>query len=115
MATQLWLLASSVQIDVNAWGAWTALGASLLAGLVSFLPLGLGALDATLAAVMRGAGDELASGAAVALLFRLTVTVPLGIGAVAAYLFLLPRARPAVQRKAVSIEERQRGPIPEAR
>ncbi len=86
---QLWLLARSVSHAIRPEEAWTAYGASQLAGIASLLPLGLGAADGSLAALLRRMGTTFEQGTVVAILVRATMTLPLGLLAVASYLYLV--------------------------
>ena len=88
IALQYWLLARAVAPGVDFAEAWVALGVSSFAGVASLLPLGLGVLDSSLAAVLESAGMTLEQGAAVALLVRAAVTLPPVFLAFASYLFL---------------------------
>jgi len=85
---QFWLLARGLDDAVSPGEAWLALGASQLAGIVSLLPLGIGATDGTLAALLRRAGMTFDQGAAVAVLVRATITLPLGLMAIVSYIYL---------------------------
>ncbi len=86
---QLWLLARSVSHAIRPEEAWTAYGASQLAGIASLLPLGLGAADGSVAALLRRMGTTFEQGTVVAILVRATMTLPLGLMAVASYLYLV--------------------------
>lgn len=85
---QFWLLARALSHVVSPQEAWVAFGASQLAAIVSLLPLGLGAADGSIAAILRRAGMTLEQGTAVAILVRATITLPLGLAAVICYLYL---------------------------
>jgi uncharacterized membrane protein YbhN (UPF0104 family) len=85
---QLWLIAREVTHAIRPEEAWTAYGASQLAGIASLLPLGLGAADGSLAALLRRMGTTFEQGTVVAILVRATMTLPLGLLAVASYLYL---------------------------
>lgn len=85
---QFWLLARALSSAVSPQEAWVAFGASQLAAIVSLLPLGLGAADGSIAAILRRAGMTLEQGTAVAILVRATITLPLGLAAVGCYLYL---------------------------
>lgn len=87
-AVQTWLLARSVSSEVTPAEGGVAFGASQLAGIASLLPLGLGAADGSLAGLLREMGLSLDESAAVAVMMRLTTTLPLGVAAIASYLFL---------------------------
>ena len=85
---QIWLLARSIADSVDPAEVWVAFGASQLAGIASLLPLGLGATDGSLAAILRRFGLTIEQGAATAVLFRLAVTIPYGIIALVCFLYL---------------------------
>jgi uncharacterized membrane protein YbhN (UPF0104 family) len=91
---QYWLLARSMSDAVSPLEAWFAFGASQLLAIVSLLPFGLGIADTSLAAFLRRAGMTLEQGAAVAILVRVTSTVPLTLLAIACYLYLIRVGRP---------------------
>jgi uncharacterized membrane protein YbhN (UPF0104 family) len=97
---QFWLLARSVSDVISAPEAWVALGASQLAGIVSLLPLGFGASDWSLAAILRRFGTTLEQGTAVAVLVRATITLPLLVLALFSYLYLAAVRRMPVRDKA---------------
>lgn len=103
---QLWLLARSLAPGVNPAEAWLGFGASQLAAIASLLPLGIGAADSSLAALMRRFGMTLEQGTVVAILVRATITLPLGLAAVGCYLYLLRRAPAAGGRSPVLERER---------
>ena len=85
---QLWLLTRSLSHHVNPGEAWVAWGGSQIAAIVSLLPLGLGSLDGSLAAILHRFGLTLDQGAATALLLRLAVTIPYTVAAIACYAYL---------------------------
>ncbi len=85
---QIWLLSRSIADSVDPTEVWVAFGASQLAGIASLLPFGLGAMDGSLAAILRKFGLTIEQGAATAVLFRLVVTIPYGIIALVCYLYL---------------------------
>jgi len=85
MGLQVLLLARSVQADIGLHEAWLAYGGSTLAIIVTFLPLGIGIGDGSLAALLHQTGLSLEQGTAVAILVRGTITLPLLIAALAAY------------------------------
>jgi uncharacterized membrane protein YbhN (UPF0104 family) len=91
MVCQLWLIAGSLSIHLSAGEASLALGGSVAAGIASFLPLGLGVLDWTLAALLESAGATVGSATAVAILYRATNSLPAGLLGVAAYAYLVVR------------------------
>jgi uncharacterized protein (TIRG00374 family) len=85
---QVWLLARSISDVVDPAQAWVAFGGSQLAGIASLLPLGVGALDGSLAAILRKFGLTFEQGAGAAVLLRLIVTIPYGITAILCHLYL---------------------------
>ena len=85
---QVWLLARGISGAINAEEASASFGISQLAGIASLLPLGVGAVDGSLAAMLHKFGFTLEQGAATAVLLRLVVTIPYGITAIACYLYL---------------------------
>jgi uncharacterized membrane protein YbhN (UPF0104 family) len=93
VALQMWLVLLALDVDASFAEAWTAVGASMLAGIVTLLPFGLGGFDATLAAIIGASQDGFNTGAAAAVLVRGTMTLPLGLAAVAAYLYLMAGGR----------------------
>jgi uncharacterized membrane protein YbhN (UPF0104 family) len=88
ISLQYWFLAKGVSGGISFVDAWQALGISTLAAVVTLIPLGLGILDSSLAAVLDRLGLTLEQGAAVAVLVRATVTLPLVLAAFACYLYL---------------------------
>jgi uncharacterized protein (TIRG00374 family) len=105
---QCWLLARSVGGGIDLAEAWVAFGASQLAGAASLLPLGLGAVDGSLAGILQKLGQSLDESAAVAVLLRLTTTLPLGIVAVGSYFYLLSQT--PERRETDSEKSRRMGP-----
>jgi len=88
VTAQFWLLSRALSDAVSPQEAWLAFGVSQLAAIISLLPLGLGAADGSIAAILRRAGMTLEQGTAVAILVRATITLPLGLAAVGCYLYL---------------------------
>jgi len=105
MACQLWLIADSLSIHLSAGEASLSLGASVAAGIASFLPLGLGVLDWTLAALLENAGATVGSATAVAILYRATNSLPAGLLGVAAYGYLVIRLGRAPREPLESLPE----------
>jgi uncharacterized protein (TIRG00374 family) len=87
-AVQLSLLLASLGIAMPLMGAWAALGTATIAGVLSALPFGLGAADVVLVAMLGLLGVDPAQGGAVALLWRATVTLPLGLAGTASWIVL---------------------------
>jgi uncharacterized membrane protein YbhN (UPF0104 family) len=90
-ALQYWILARSIENVVSLREMWIAFGASQLAAIVTLIPLGLGAADASLAGILRRYGMTLEDGTAVAILVRATNTLPMIVIAAASYLYLARR------------------------
>ncbi len=97
-AAQLWLVAQSVGIAIDPLLCWGALGLSIVAGVLSLLPFGLGAADLVLAALLASLGVPAPAAAAIAFGYRLVSTLPLGIMGGISYAWLsarLPEGGPA--------------------
>jgi uncharacterized protein (TIRG00374 family) len=88
IAVQYWFLARAAGTSVSVADAWLVFGVSTFAGVVALIPLGLGALDASLAAALARLGTTIEQGGVVALLVRAVVTLPLVLAALACYLYL---------------------------
>jgi uncharacterized protein (TIRG00374 family) len=88
IAVQYGLLARGVGADVTFGDAWIALAISTFAGIAALIPLGLGILDGSLAATLDRLGATLSQGAAVAVLVRAVVTLPLVLAAFASFVYL---------------------------
>ncbi len=90
-ALQVWLVLEALEADVTVMEAWIAFAVASVAGMLSILPGGLGIWDATLPAILTSRGVSLLSATAATILLRALQTLPLGLLAVAAYLFLSRR------------------------
>lgn len=101
---QFWLLARSLEDVVSPNEMWVAFGASQLAAIVSLVPLGLVTSDASLAGILNRFGMTLEGGAAVAILVRAAITLPMIMAAAAAWLYL-SRATPATSFPAPTAAE----------
>ena len=93
MVGQIWLIAGSLSVNLSAGQAALAMGGSVAAGIASFLPLGLGVLDWTMAALLENAGASVGTATAVAILYRATNSLPAGVLGVASYAYLVIRLR----------------------
>ncbi len=93
LVAQLWIISDSVAVRLSAGQAAVALGASVAAGIASFLPLGLGVLDWTLTALIQQAGATVASATSVAILYRATNSLPAGLLGLIGYAYLIIRLR----------------------
>ena len=89
MTLQLWLIGASLDADLSPREAALAMGVGSVAGIISLLPLGLGALDWTMTALLEQAGATLSTAAAAVLLLRATVTLPAGLIGLAGYAYLV--------------------------
>jgi uncharacterized protein (TIRG00374 family) len=87
-AAQLWLVLAALGISLSPLGVWAALGLSIIAGVISALPFGLGAADVVLVVLLGAQGMSATDAGAAALLFRLTTTLPLGILGTASWIQL---------------------------
>jgi uncharacterized protein (TIRG00374 family) len=94
VALQYWLLCRALSDAISFHEAWLAFGVSTLAGVASLIPLGLGVLDSSLAAVLDRFGMTLEQGGIVALVARGTIMLPLAFIAFACYLYLQRAERP---------------------
>jgi uncharacterized protein (TIRG00374 family) len=91
-AFQFWLVGISLDFTLSAAESWAFLGAALLAGIATLLPFGIGTFDVVLASLLStDQGLDVATAAA--LLVRATITLPLGLAAVASYLYLMSGGR----------------------
>jgi uncharacterized protein (TIRG00374 family) len=85
---QVVLVGRALGVAVDPLLAWGALGIAITAGVISMLPFGLGSSDLVLVALLGSLGVEPALAAAVAIGYRLTSTLPLGLAGVLAYAWL---------------------------
>jgi uncharacterized membrane protein YbhN (UPF0104 family) len=85
---QLWLVAQATGVTLDPFAAWGALGLSIVVGVVSFLPFGLGATDLVLATLLVSLGASTAASGAIVFGYRLTATLPLALAGTGAYAFL---------------------------
>ncbi len=83
---QMWFAADSLGLSLSPGNAIVIIGASALAAVVSFLPLGAGSLDATMAALLAQTGASATSRAAIVVVVRATITLPLAAMALLSYL-----------------------------
>ena len=87
-AAQLWLVLGALGSPLPPVGVWAALGLSIVAGVISALPFGLGAADVVLVVLLGAQGLAGTDAGAAALLLRLTSTLPLGIVGTASWIQL---------------------------
>jgi uncharacterized protein (TIRG00374 family) len=90
-AWQLILVAGAFDVSIEPLAAWGALGLAITAGVLSFLPFGLGAADLVLVALLAVLGVEPATAAAMAFGYRLVSTLPTALLGVASYAWLSAR------------------------
>jgi len=88
---QLCLVAASVGIAIDPILAWGALGLSIVAGVLSLLPFGLGATDLVLAALLASLGVPAPAAGAIVFGYRLVATLPLGLLGAISYGWLSAR------------------------
>lgn len=91
MLIQFWLLVDGLGVDVAPAEVWVVLVTSNLAGVVSALPLGLGATDAVMVALLRAYDVDLSTAGAITVLMRCLVNLPTGLLGLAAYVTALRR------------------------
>jgi uncharacterized protein (TIRG00374 family) len=87
-ALQIALLARGISADLSLVDAWKAFGISQTAAIVSLLPFGIGIGDGSLATALNSFRLAFEVGAAIALLARAFMTLPLCLGALVCYLDL---------------------------
>jgi len=95
---QLCLVAGAAGVSLDPLVAWGALGLSIAAGALSFLPFGLGAIDLVLATLLSSLGIDPPVAATIVLGYRLTTTAPLALIGSLSYAYLsatLPAGGPA--------------------
>ncbi|HTC86091.1 MAG TPA: lysylphosphatidylglycerol synthase transmembrane domain-containing protein [Candidatus Acidoferrum sp.] len=85
---QLLFVGTALGVDIPASAAWGALGIATMAGVLSFLPFGLGATDLVLAGLLGVAGVEATTAAAMTFGYRLVATVPFALEGVLSYVAL---------------------------
>ena len=102
MMLQFWVLVQEVTPGVSFSEAWVVLVASNLAGILSGLPLGLGATDAVMVSLLGVYGVGVPASATVVILMRGLINLPTGILGLLAYLTAL-RQRPAPALQSVPL------------
>jgi uncharacterized membrane protein YbhN (UPF0104 family) len=88
---QLLLVAGATGLSLDPRAAWGALGLSISAGVLSFLPFGLGAADLVLVALLTAIGVPTLEAGVIAFGYRLVSTLPYALEGVAAYAWLSAR------------------------
>jgi uncharacterized membrane protein YbhN (UPF0104 family) len=100
--TQLLLVAGATGVALDPRAAWGALGLSITAGALSFLPFGLGAADLVLVALLSLAGVPALQAGVSAFGYRLVSTLPYALEGVAAYAWLSARLPEGGVRRAAN-------------
>ena len=91
VALQFHLVARAAGAHLSFVDAWTAFGGSGVAAIASLLPFGLGIGDGSMAAIFARTGIALERGAAIVVLIRAAVTLPLVLLATLSYAYLSRR------------------------
>ncbi len=89
---QFWILARGVSGAIRFDEAWIAFSLPTLVGIVSLIPLGLGAFDGSVAAAFDRLGTTLEQGTVVAVLVRAAISLPMILLALASYVYLVRRS-----------------------
>jgi len=106
MTLQFWILVREVTPGISLSEAGVVLVASNLAGILSGLPLGLGATDAAMVSLLGAYGAGGPASATVVVLMRGLINLPTGILGLLAYLTAL-RQRPAPPLQSVPAASRR--------
>jgi uncharacterized protein (TIRG00374 family) len=94
MAFQFWLLIEGVGGQgLSLQEAWVVMSVGAMAGMLSGLPLGLGATDAVMLALLRAYDVEATTAGTIVILTRLLINLPTGILGSLAYLATLRQGR----------------------
>jgi glycosyltransferase 2 family protein len=94
MMLQFWLLVEATGEHISLAEAWVALFASSLIGVLSGLPFGLGAADATLVSILSAYDVDVTTAGTIAVMMRLLMNLPAGILALMAYVVTLRQRAP---------------------
>jgi uncharacterized protein (TIRG00374 family) len=100
MMLQFWLLVEATGEHISFAEAWVALFTASLVGVVSGLPLGLGAADATLVSILTAYDVDATTAGTIAVLMRLLMNLPAGILALVAYVVTLRQRAPMTEADA---------------
>lgn len=95
MLLQFWLLVNGAGEDISPAQAWVVLTTSSIAGILSGLPLGLGATDAVMVSLLGTYGIGLSAAVTIAVLTRCLINLPTGVMALLAYLTAVRQRPPA--------------------
>jgi uncharacterized membrane protein YbhN (UPF0104 family) len=88
---QLTLVAAAFGAVLEPLAAWGALGLSIIAGVISLLPFGLGVADLALVTLLGALGIDPPTAAAITFTYRLVSTLPTALLGVASYAWLSAR------------------------
>ena len=88
---QFWLLARSLSSGIRLDEAWLAFCLPTLVGVLSLIPLGLGAFDGSVAAAFDRLGTTLEQGTVIAVVVRAAISLPMLLLALLSYLYLARR------------------------
>jgi uncharacterized protein (TIRG00374 family) len=114
MIVQFWLLVEGVGEDITPAEAGVVLVFANLAGVLSALPLGLGALDVTMVALLRAYGVDTDAALGVVVLTRCLINLPTGILGLLAYLIALRQRPPGAARNGERSDVQPLSPNPGA-
>jgi len=89
MLLQFWLIVDAAGHSVSPAETWTVITAATLAGMLSGLPLGLGAGDAVMVSLLSAYGVDVKEAGAVTILVRCLINLPTGLFGLTAYLITL--------------------------
>ena len=87
-ALQLSLAAGAFGFEIGLAKSWAILGLATIVGVLSAMPFGLGAADATIALALPALAVATSAAAVVALTLRALVTLPLGVAGATSYALL---------------------------
>lgn len=88
---QLTLVAAAFGASLEPLAGWGALGLSIMAGVISLLPFGLGVADLALVTLLGALGIDPPTAAAITFTYRLVSTLPTALLGVASYAWLSAR------------------------
>lgn len=93
MMLQFWLLVQGAGENISLTEAWVVLFVANMVGVLSGLPLGLGASDAVMVSLLNAYGVDLGAAAAIAVLVRVLMNLPVGIFGLVAYLLAVRQSQ----------------------
>lgn len=107
MALQFWLIVEGTGETISLAEAWVVLFVANMAGVLSGLPLGLGATDAVMIALLRVYDVDLSAAGAITVLNRCLINLPTGLLSLAGYLTALRQRANDTVRGPVYTDARQ--------